>query len=41
MKRVAAAESIPVLQQALECYEQKGNRVSADATGALLAEAGG
>jgi class 3 adenylate cyclase/tetratricopeptide (TPR) repeat protein len=32
-------ESIPVLEQALERYEQKENRVSADATRALLAEA--
>jgi len=31
-------ESIPVLQEALERYEQKENRVSADATRALLAE---
>jgi len=34
-------ESIPVLEQALERYEQKENRVSADTTRALLAEAGG
>jgi tetratricopeptide (TPR) repeat protein len=34
-------EAIPVLQEALERYEQKENRVSADATRALLAEAGG
>ena len=33
-------ESIPLLEQALERYEQKGNRVSADATRALIAEAG-
>ena len=32
-------ESIPVLEEALERYEQKENRVSADATSALLAEA--
>jgi tetratricopeptide (TPR) repeat protein len=34
-------ESIRVLEQALERYEQKENRVSADATRALLAEAAG
>ena len=34
-------ESIPVLEQALERYEQKENRVSADTKRALLAEAGG
>ncbi len=32
-------ESIPVLEQALEHYEQKQNRVAADSTRALLAEA--
>ena len=34
-------ESIPVLEEALERYEQKENRVSADTTRTLLAEAGG
>jgi tetratricopeptide (TPR) repeat protein len=34
-------ESIRVLEQALERYEQKENRVAADATRMLLAEAGG
>ncbi|HZE29735.1 MAG TPA: tetratricopeptide repeat protein, partial [Gaiellaceae bacterium] len=34
-------ESIPVLRDALERYEQKENRVAADTTRALLAEAGG
>jgi hypothetical protein len=34
-------ESISLLEQALERYEQKGNRVSADATRALLDENAG
>jgi len=34
-------ESISVLEQPLERYEQKKNRVSADTTRALLDEAGG
>jgi len=34
-------ESIPILEEALERYEQKENRVAADTTRALLAEARG